>query len=550
MCKKFLKVVLSATLVFSLCFFSFSGKNLAFAKGTTESNATIIFTNDVHGGISNVNKSLTDEANLCYASVAQMKQDCGENTLLVDAGDHCSGSSYAAYDRGQTMTDLMTMCGYDFAVPGNHEFDKGVDYFKQIQNKVKDSTKPHSYDYYACNFHKLDESGQDDGLVTENDGYEIFDVDSIRIALVGIMTPETMGKTAVGFYQDEAGNFRYKIDSAEIDDSLYEVVANTLDKEEVQNADIIIGVGHLGDDISSGRNTSMCVVQHVNAIQSSKTDKKGFSAFIDGHSHHVYTSKFLYNNDNDNINNSSIDGPGATEFPIMQTGTDFNNVGKLYIYRDKDGNFTLNQELISKYGSRMGDSSDEFTVLGKELAWYNQIEATLATEVARTEFAYIDSDDYTNPNRLRYVRTRETNLGDLITDAYYWYCNSNPDNFTTRNCSGVVDLEKFEPQSLANFSTEDVTDNGIDAAIFNGGGIRETIPVGKITMQTCRTTLPYDNELAICKLTGQNIKDMIEFSVRYFGTGAQSGSFLHYAGLRAKINAETQSTVQTDEYGC
>lgn len=41
--------------------------------------------------------------------------------------------------------EIMEKMGYDVAVPGNHEFDFGVERFLEIANSV-------SYDYVCCNF--------------------------------------------------------------------------------------------------------------------------------------------------------------------------------------------------------------------------------------------------------------------------------------------------------------------------------------------------------------------------------------------------------------
>lgn len=174
-------------------------------------------TNDVHGGINNANNN-----GLSYYSASKLKEndnatcpDGQQYSFLIDAGDHTAGSAYATYDNGSAMVKAMRYARYDFAVPGNHEFDLGPDRFKEISDLAKSTDSNLAvYNYYACNFWSLDQKTQEKKyLVTGEEGYKVIlatkpwnPSEFVKIALVGIMTPETISKTAVGFYQDEAGN--------------------------------------------------------------------------------------------------------------------------------------------------------------------------------------------------------------------------------------------------------------------------------------------------------------------------------------------------------
>ena len=137
----------------------FAPKNIAFAVESLNSPsndvvATIFCTNDVHGGVEHGHYGDGGTNGLSYGSAAELKASAGKNkALLVDAGDHTSGSSYANYDNGKTLVTAMKAAGYDFAIPGNHEFDVGVDYFKEIRALANDTSGgQHRFDYHACNF--------------------------------------------------------------------------------------------------------------------------------------------------------------------------------------------------------------------------------------------------------------------------------------------------------------------------------------------------------------------------------------------------------------
>jgi 5'-nucleotidase/UDP-sugar diphosphatase len=82
------------------------------------------------------------------------------------------------------------------------------------------------------------------------------------------------------------------------------------------------------------------------------------------------------------------------------------------------------------------------------------------------------------------VRNRETNLGDFVADVM---------RRTTK----------------------------ADAAIINGGSIKSSIFKGKIEMQDVYNALPYDNYLVAVRLTGVQLKEVLEHSVSHVGKPSQ-----------------------------
>lgn len=95
------------------------------------------------------------------------------------------------------------------------------------------------------------------------------------------------------------------------------------------------------------------------------------------------------------------------------------------------------------------------------------------------------------------VRTNETNLGNFITDGM------------------LAKAKQINPDTTI--------------ALQNGGGIRASIDEGPITYGEVLTVLPFGNALAIMEVTGQEIKDALEHSVREYPTA--SGGFLHVSGM-------------------
>lgn len=91
------------------------------------------------------------------------------------------------------------------------------------------------------------------------------------------------------------------------------------------------------------------------------------------------------------------------------------------------------------------------------------------------------------------VRTGETNLGGLVADIM-------------RSASGA------------------------DAAIINGGGIRASINRGAIKIKDIYTVLPFDNYIVAVKLTGEQIREALEYGVS--AVEEEAGRFPQVSGIK------------------
>jgi 2',3'-cyclic-nucleotide 2'-phosphodiesterase (5'-nucleotidase family) len=118
------------------------------------------------------------------------------------------------------------------------------------------------------------------------------------------------------------------------------------------------------------------------------------------------------------------------------------------------------------------------------------IDAMKATVVGTTATALVGG----NPP----ARVGETNLGNFIADGMLAKAK-------TINSQTVIALQ-------------------------NGGGVRETLPAGNITLADVFRVLPFGNALAIMNLTGAEIKSALEYSVK--DAPVAFGGFLQVSGLR------------------
>ena len=337
-----------------------------------KSEVTILYTNDVHTYIDKQAPELT------YAAIAALKQsyqDAGKKVLLVDAGDHVQGTAYGSMDQGASIIELMNAAGYDVATPGNHEFDYGMDRAKEL---MRDADFP----YLSCNWVDLRTNLR---VLPE---IKVFVLrGGVRIAFVGITTPETFTKSTPAYFMNKAQTkYIYDILGGEDGQKLYSAVQKAVDKAKCL-ADVVIGLGHLGVDPSSSPWTSEEVIAHTT----------GFDAFIDGHSHTVMENKQVYD----------AAGKAVT---LTQTGSYLANVGKMTIAEDG----AITTELVST-----ADVSDAAVAATAE-AWINDVDAMLGEQIATTDINFYINDPATGKRR---IRMGETNLGDFVADGIYTYFN-------------------------------------------------------------------------------------------------------------------------------
>ena len=91
------------------------------AEETETGDIVVLFTSDVHCGV---------DKGWGYAGLQQIRDTLeakGDQVLLVDNGDSIQGEPIGTLSSGKAIADLMMKAGYDAAIPGNHEFDYGIE---------------------------------------------------------------------------------------------------------------------------------------------------------------------------------------------------------------------------------------------------------------------------------------------------------------------------------------------------------------------------------------------------------------------------------------
>ena len=492
--RKFLSAVLVLVMLCSLAVPS------VMAADAKTDDIVILYTNDVH--------TYLDET-LGYDILRHIKDDLKtqyDNVLLLDAGDHSQGTAFGSMDDGEHVVKLMNAAGYDAATLGNHEFDYGMENIQKIQDLAE-------FTYLDCNFYH-----EENGVRGENvlDSYKIFDMGKEKLAVIGILTPESFTKSTPTYFQDDAGNFIYGISGGEDGQALYADVQKAIDDAKAEGATKILALGHLGVDTASEPWTSELTIQNVS----------GLDAFIDGHSHTEMKVEMVADKD-------------GKEVVVTQTGSYFDNIGMMIIHADGtiETDLISTEEILEPVLDENGevvkdeDGEDEMECVGYNLVsdlysgeyeadkaveaqkkqWIEEIETQLGVVIGK---ANVSLENFKDDTRL--VRKQETNTGDFCADALYFLFDN-------------MDLD-------------------VDVAVMNGGGIRNKGPItGDMSYLTCKEIHTFGNVACLQTVSGQTLLDALEWGARNAGGEEENGGFLQVAGITYKIDGEWPESTQKDD---
>lgn len=261
-----------------------------------------------------------------------------------------------------------------------------------------------------------------------------------------------------------------------------------IDALEEQDVDAIVAVCHMGDEPVVDCTSDML----ANALTGEYQGK--LDLIIDGHSH-------------------TKENTVENEVLIVQTGSGMTELGKVTLSFEEDGEVQAVEEPL--YEEDLSEIEPDAQVLRKIQEIQEGQEPVLAQKVSDTDTSLWGGW----VNDLVEVRMYETNLGDLSADAYAW--------------AAETYLAKQGKETKYIFG------------VINGGGVRESIPAGEITVGNLVTVFPFSNTLMVKKITPAILYQVMENSVSYqtgqeqgTGTllGGASGGYLQISGFQVSYN--------------
>ncbi len=168
---------------------------LSLTVSTDYQHIYILHTNDIEGGLSPstawwMSPYFPPPLGNGAAAATFIKQkqaeaeSLGYGFLLVDCGDMFMGSPIGEFSKGLAVVDYFNYCGYDVISPGNHDYDLGVEVFKELVKSTKAV-------FLGSNIVYEDTRAQVEYLKP----YTIIETGGISIGLFSLLTQNMEGMT-------------------------------------------------------------------------------------------------------------------------------------------------------------------------------------------------------------------------------------------------------------------------------------------------------------------------------------------------------------------
>lgn len=268
--------------------------------------------------------------------------------------------------------------------------------------------------------------------------YWITEVDGVKIGFLGVLTPDTKHSSFPG-------------ENVRFDDPIASA-CRAIQELKQAGADVLVAVTHLAmnEDKELARSLS-----------------PQLALIMGGHEHTLLQSV-----------------AGGT--PIYKMGSDARHLGKIDLWIDPETRklHSLDFEAIPV----TADVPEEPEVAAAVKVYETQLNDALGQEIGRTA-VLLDATQKAS-------RSRETNLGDWVADAY---------------------RERLKS----------------DVAILNGGSIRTNaiIPAGPLTRRDILIAFPFGNPIVKIQVTGKQILQALENGVSRLEEG-EAGRFPQVSGIR------------------
>ena len=228
---------------------------------------------DTHGNIDNYvsGGKVKASAALLAGAVNKERVTYGdERTAVLAAGDMMQGTPISNVLKGRPVIDVMNQMKFDAMEVGNHEFDWGSDVLDQNLQAAQ-------FPFLAANMRL--KAGDTDvnsaKFLSDSKPYVILDKDSIKIGVIGVITPETSSIVMPSIIN----HFDF-LDPATVVNSLVPQV-------KAAGADIVVVLAHVGDMYNSWptSGTQPATEPLSKDLADLAKNISGVDAVLGGHSH-------------------------------------------------------------------------------------------------------------------------------------------------------------------------------------------------------------------------------------------------------------------------
>jgi len=453
---------------------------------------SVIFTNDIHGGIDPTGATFMNpefppplggapSAVTYIERVRERAREEGGHVLVIDQGDIFQGTPVGNYRNGEPVIEYFNHVSIDLWTIGNHDFDEGVE---NLWHLVEMSEMP----VLSANL-----QWEDGGEIDMIEPYLIKEFDGVKVAIIGLTTTDT---PQMAFPEHVKGvRFQPSIPTAE----------RYVQEVREKGADIVFVSGHMGlpydpevgyEQMLEEEEERGEVVREpleegkwgANAMDISHA-VPGIDVFFGGHIHKGFDKPW--------------EEP-STHTLHFQTYGRGSGVGHVDILIDPETKTLAGYELPSVRGGLVTLFEDEH--------WPNEETSEMISSLVDEAEQGMDRVIGFAEVNLTRGGDGETRMGNLVCDAM-----------------------------------REETD--ADFAFTNLGGIRDEIPAGPITPRQVHRVLPFGNSLIVYEIDGRLLKEIVEYRVSEDHHGVyMSGATIVYNKTRSDYDRITKFEVGGEQW--
>lgn len=467
------------------------------------------------------------------ALVNHFRGEMPDNTLLVSSGDnYIPGPIFQASgdprmdavvgvaDEGRGETQIQNQLGVQVSAVGNHDLDTGPAgfagiiapdgaysgaEFPYISSNIDFAADPATAGLLVAGGQEASSIG---GKVAPS---AVITVNGERIGLVGAVTPTLPSITSTGNLTIAPAGFQSNNESS-LDD-LAAVIQAEVDALRNDEINKIILLSHM---------------QVLDVERALATRLEGVDIIVGGGSNTILAN----NNDVLRDGDSAADdyplmftSPADEPVLLVNTDADYKYLGRLLVDFDNQGVIITNSIDNSESGAWASIDSIVTQQDATPIANVTDVADVIREILAELDGTAYGVTDVFLDGRRSFVRSRETNLGNLSADANLWYAAemtlTAPPLVSVKNGGGIRAPIGRIVSPAGSTSADDLQ---LLPPAGNDFGKAE----GGVSQLDIQTAFAFNNGLALVTMTAAELHDLTEEMIK--------GNFTHTAGLRLRFD--------------
>ncbi|NKX10465.1 bifunctional 2',3'-cyclic-nucleotide 2'-phosphodiesterase/3'-nucleotidase [Bacillus cereus] len=441
----------------------------------------ILETSDIHVNLMNYDYYQTKTDNkvglVQTATLVNKAREEVKNSVLFDDGDALQGTPLGDYVANKIKNQensvdsnyvhplyrVMNLMKYDVISLGNHEFNYGLDYLKEVTGKTKipvinsnvyrddhdgnDENDEHYFDrpYHILEKEVMDEAGQKQ---------------IVKIGVMGFVPPQIMN-------WDKA-NLEGQVKAKDI----VETAKKMVPKMKAEGADVIVALAHSGVD-KSGYNVGMENASYY------LTEVPGVNAVLMGHSHTEVKDVF-------------------NGVPVVMPGVFGSNLGIIDMQLKKvNGKWEVQKDQSKPQLRPIADSKGN-PLVESDQKLVNEIKDEHEKTI---EYVNTHVGETKAPINSYFSLVQDDPSVQIVTNAQKWYVEQ--------------ELKKPEYEKIKDIP---VLSAGapFKAGGRNGATYYTDIPAGTLAIKNVADLYVYPNTLYAVKVNGAQVKEWLEMAAGQF----------------------------------